>query len=118
MWLTDLLPQSSETRPKSKNNVGRDESLVPITPSDTKTAGGSPPRVKGAEQSTFTQVLSKKPESVRHLPLEEGSAAPALPPWEEICPRYFEGCFSCRYYRNKRLLFFCAKFGGDGRLLQ
>jgi hypothetical protein len=80
MWLTDLLqaqPATRPTRPTSKNNVGRHESLVAVAPSDTsdtsdmKNCKESSPEENGGEQTTFAQVSYKNPGSVRHLPLED-----------------------------------------------
>lgn len=106
MLLTDLLPQSPEvrpTRPTSKNNVGRQQSLVSVAPSDTsdtsdtKKALETSPEENGPEQSTFAQALYKNPESVRHLPLADDSADAPTP--EQIA-------------HARRMLVVCPSTGG------
>jgi len=88
MLLADLLPGYSETRPTrptTKKLVGRHESLVPqrmfdtSDTSDTKSCEISPPGEEGNSLTIFTQVDTKNPLSVRHLPIGGGKASsPAL----------------------------------------
>lgn len=77
MWLTDLLPGTSEvcpTCPTCKNKVGQPQSLVAVTPSDLSDlsdlkkemeslSGENPQKEEG-----ITQVLYDNPPSVRLLP--------------------------------------------------
>ena len=109
MWLTDLLqaqPATRPTRPTSKNNVGRHESLVAVAPSDTsdtsdmKNCKESSPEENGGEQTTFAQVSYKNPGSVRHLPLEDEPHPAALAHVRRMmvaCPVHGRGlhCWHC-----------------------
>lgn len=51
--------------------------------------------------------------------LEELSSQPAsaFPPWEEICPNYYKGCFKCKHM-NFNSVAFCWKFSPTGEVLQ
>ncbi|MDL2267186.1 toprim domain-containing protein, partial [Desulfovibrio sp. OttesenSCG-928-G15] len=40
-----------------------------------------------------------------------------LPAWEEICPKYYHGCFSCEYM-NPDDVTFCMKYQRNGELIQ
>ena len=82
MWLSDLLPQKTEirpTRPTSENFVGRPQSIMAVAPpdtsdtSDTKKAKNILSGEKHQKEEGIAQVSSEKPESVRHLPLEEAT---------------------------------------------
>jgi hypothetical protein len=97
MWLSDLLHAQSAirpTRPTKKKHVGRHESLMyvgpPDTPDmpDTKKAPDTPPRARGMEHTTFTQVLYENPESARHLTTWEAH-------WRSVCADYPTQCSSC-----------------------
>ena len=112
MWLTDLLhaqPEIRPTRPTSENDVGRPESLVYVGSSDTSDTSdtknsngvpnGDPPGPVDAQQTTFSEVSYKNPESVRHFPLED-DPAPATQNrfeahWRACCDGYPAQCPSC-----------------------
>lgn len=74
MWLNDLLPQKAEirpTRPTSKNNVGRQQSLMAVAPSDTSDTSDTKKEKETLsgdflhKEKEFAQVSSETPLSVR-----------------------------------------------------
>lgn len=75
MWLNDLLPPKAEirpTRPTSKNNVGRPQSLMAVAPSDTSDTSDTKKEKETLfgdfphKEKEIAQVSSEDPLSVRH----------------------------------------------------
>jgi hypothetical protein len=104
MRLTDLLPHVT-TVTTSKKHVGHHKSLVPVDVTtvsdmdDTKKAENVLSGENHHKEQGIAQVSSKNPECVRHFPLEEGQAKTRSARWHEICPGYWEECFSCPHHQ-------------------